>query len=197
MQTVPGAPSKLDGKLSELIARISVPPDADAVIAGAQTVRDAVDRLAAGGFMLEAARLAAHALPKREAVWWACMCARHTQPLDAPPALNDLCAAAETWVRKQTDESRRAAFEMAQAMGLDTPEAWAAVGAFWSGDSMVAPDLPKVPPAPHLAGTAVAGAINLAAVRGDPMQRDARLLRFLDSMRDIAVGGAGRLPPGG
>jgi hypothetical protein len=34
-------------------------------------------------------------------------------------------------------------------------------------------------------------------VRGDPVKRDARLARFLESARDIAAGGAGRLPPGG
>jgi hypothetical protein len=57
--------------------------------------------------------------------------------------------------------------------------------------------VPTVAPAPHLTGTAVAGAINLAAVRGDPLRRDARLARFLDSARDIAAGGAGRLPAAG
>ncbi|WP_270938631.1 DUF6931 family protein, partial [Falsiroseomonas oryzae] len=186
-------PTKLDGPLPELVARIAAPPEALAAIAGATRVPEAVDRLAAAGFLLEAAKLTAHALPKREAVWWACMCARHTAPADAPAPLADLCAAAETWVRKQTDESRRAAFALAQAQGLDTPEAWACVGAFWSGDSMAPPDVQKVPPAPHLAGTAVAGSINLAAVRGDPLRRDARLRRFLDSAREIAAGGAGRL----
>jgi hypothetical protein len=54
-----------------------------------------------------------------------------------------------------------------------------------------------VPPAPHLTGTAVAGSVNLAAVRGDPLRCDARLARFLESARDIASGGAGRLAAGG
>jgi hypothetical protein len=60
---------------------------------------------------------------------------------------------------------------------------------------MAPPEAPKVPPAPHLAGLAVAGAVNLSSVRGDPLRRDERLTRFLDSARDIARGGAGRLPP--
>lgn len=197
MPTASPTPSKLDGPLPELVGRISAPPEALAAITGAARVPDAIERLGAAGFLLEAAKLTAHALPKREAVWWACMCARHTMPADAPAALGELCAAAEAWVRQQTDESRRSAFDMAQALGLDTPEAWAAVGAFWSGDSMAPPDVPKVPPAPHLTGTAVAGSVNLAAVRGDPLKRDARLARFLQSARDIAAGGAGRLPPGG
>jgi hypothetical protein len=190
-------PSKLDGPLPELVERIAAPPEALAAIAGVARVAEALEKLVAAGFVLEAAKLTAHALPKREAVWWACMCARHTAPAEADERLAALCAAAETWVRKQSDEARRAAFDLAQAQGFDTPEAWAAVGAFWAGDSMAPPDVPKIPPAPHLTGTAVAGSVNLAAVRGDPLKRDARLARFLDSARDIAKGGAGRLPAGG
>jgi hypothetical protein len=195
--SAPPPPSKLDGPLAELVGRIAAPPEALAAIAGAAGVPEAIGRLSAAGFLLEAAKLVAHALPKREAVWWACMCARHTAPAEGAEHLAELCAAAETWVRRQSDETRRAAFEMAQARGLDTPEAWAAVGAFWAGDSMAPPDVPKVPPAPHLTGTAVSGSINLAAVRGDPLKRDARLARFIEAARDIAAGGAGRLPPGG
>ncbi len=53
---------------------------------------------------------------------------------------------------------------------------------------------PAVPPAPHLTGTAVAGSVALAAVRGDVARRDARLHQFLESGRNIATGGLGRLP---
>jgi hypothetical protein len=83
----------------------------------------------------------------------------------------------------------------AQTSGFSSPEAWAAVAAFWSEGSMAPPDQPAVPPAPHLAGTAVSGAIMLAAVRGRPERRLERLACFLDAARDIARGGAGRLPP--
>jgi hypothetical protein len=196
MQQDSSAPSKLDGPLAELLARVALPAEAQPLIAGCSRVPEAMGQLAAEGFLLEAAKLAAHALPKREAVWWACMCARHTAPPENQP-LAELCAAAETWVRKQSDETRRAAFEMAHMLGLDTPEAWAAVGAFWAGDSMAPLGQPKVPPAAHLTGTAIAGSANLAAVRGDPLRRDARLARFLESAREIAAGGAGRLPAGG
>ena len=43
-------------------------------------------------------------------------------------------------------------------------------------------------------GVAVAGSVALAAVRGDVAQRDARLHQFLESGRNIATGGLGRLP---
>jgi hypothetical protein len=183
--------------LAAVRARIGLPPAAAAQLAGCVGAAEALERLAEGGFLIEATRLVAHALPRREAVWWACMCARHTAPGDLPET--DLAAVdlAETWVRKQTDDVRRTAMEQAQRTGFGSPEAWAAVAAFWSGDSLTPADQAKVPPAPHLAGTAVAGAVALAAVRIDPARTDARLARFLDSAREIAQGGVGRLEPEG
>jgi hypothetical protein len=42
--------------------------------------------------------------------------------------------------------------------------------------------------------TAAAGAAALASVRGDVTRREERLRRFLESGRNIATGGPGRLP---
>lgn len=155
----------------------------------------AIKRLQDAGFVSEAARLMAFALPKRECVWWACMCARNTSPRDLPESDAAAVTAAEEWVRKQTDESRRQAFEYAQHSNFGSPESWAAVAAFWSGDSMSPVGQPKTAPAPHLTGTAAIGSLTLSAVRTYPERREERLLRFLASGREIAAGGAGRLPP--
>ena len=93
---------------------------------------------------------------------------RATAPADLPQPDQEACALAEAWVRQRADETRRAAMDKAQQAGCTSPEAWAAVAAFWSGDSMSPPDQPKVPPAPHLTGVAVAGAVILASVRARP-----------------------------
>jgi len=187
---------KLSGsELAALLPRLALAADAATALQNAAAVPDALDRLEAAGFLLEASRLTAHALPKREAVWWACMCAAHTAPPDLPDSDRQARETAEHWVRQQTDALRRTAMQQAEAGGFATPEAWAAVGAFWSGDSMAPEGQPAVPPAPHLTGTAVAGAVALAAVRGDPVRQPNRLKRFLESARNIAAGGPGRLPP--
>jgi hypothetical protein len=185
----------LDTDFTAIRPRVGLSTDAATVLANVTLVPDALQRLETGGFLVEAARLVAHALPKREAVWWACMCAFHTAPPDLPE--NDRLARelAETWVRQQTDKLRREGMAKAEAADFSTPEAWAAVAAFWSGDSMAPEGQAAVPPAPHLCATAVAGAIVLAAVRGDPLRQPARLKRFLESGRNIAAGGPGRLPP--
>jgi hypothetical protein len=181
--------------LAALAQRVALPANASAAIHGCSSVPAALAALEAGGFLLEAVRLTAHALPKREAVWWACMCAQHT----APPGLSELDRsareAAELWVRQPSDATRRAAMERAHATSFATPEVWAAVAAFWSGDSMAPEGQPAVPPAPHLTGTAVTGAVTLASVRDDASRRADRLRRFLESGRNIAAGGPGRLSP--
>jgi uncharacterized protein DUF6931 len=179
--------------LAALLPRIALPPAAITAIDGCGTVPSALAALENGGFHLEAARLVAHALPKREAVWWACMCAVHTAPVTLAEVDRKAREAAEIWVRQQTEPARRAAMAFAQATSFGTPEVWAAVAAFWSGDSMAPEGQPAVPPAPHLTGTAVAGAIALSAVRGDVSRRSIRLQRFLESGRNIAAGGPGRL----
>ena len=181
------------GDLAEIAARIQSGPEAEAVLVGLADVPSALLALEAGGFLIEATRLVAHALPKREAVWWACMCADHTVMAGLPEADRLARQNAELWVRRQTDEIRRIAMAHAQEAGLTSPEAWAAVGAFWSGDSMSPLGQPLVPPAPHLAGTAVAGSVALASVRGDVLRQMARLASFLASGREIATGGQGRL----
>jgi len=186
--------AKLGGDLATLTPHLALGPEAAAAIDGATQVPNALARLEASGFLLEATRLVAHALPKREAVWWACMCAIHTAPADLPAADRSAREAAEDWVRHQTDKTRRTAWDRAQASGSRTPEAWAAIAAFWSGDSMSPEGQPAVPPAAHLAGTATAGAVALASVRGDVTRRETRLRNFLESGRNIAAGGPGRLP---
>ncbi len=182
--------------LAELRDRVGLPP-AVAAMAGEGREAEMLEHLVASGFLVEATRLVAHALPKREAVWWACMCARHTAPPPMPELEGRAVDAAEHWVRTHTDETRRAAFVAAQEAGFDSPGSWTAVAAFWSGGSMAPPGQPVVPPAAYLTGTAVAGAVALAAVRLHPARREARLERFLESGRDVAAGGTGRLPPEG
>jgi hypothetical protein len=184
----------IGGDLAALTPHLALSPAAAAVIAGCAEVPEALERLEQAGFLTEAMRLVAHALPKREAVWWACMCVSHTAPPDLPSIDRAAREAAEEWVRQQTDKTRRVAFDHAQAGGCRSPEAWAAIAAFWSGDSMSPEGQPAVPPAPHLAGTAAAGAAALASVRGDVTRREARLRRFLESGRNVAAGGPGRLP---
>lgn len=187
---------KLAAPLPPLLPRLELEAAAAKAVGGAQTAAQALDQLEAAGLHNDAVRLAAHALPKREAVWWACMCAMAVPDPALPPADVAARTAAEAWVRNPGDDAlRRAAWDAAQKTTFRSPEAWAAVGAFWSGGSMAPEGLPAVPPAEHLTGVAVCGAVLMASVRSRPERAPQRLLRFLASARDIAGGGAGRIAP--
>jgi len=191
-QTLP----KLATLLAPLLPRLELEPPAAAALIGATTAAEGVTALAAAGFGPEAARLVAHALPKREAVWWACMCARAVPDASLPAADLAALTAAEHWVRKPGDDAlRRACMQAAEKTGFRSPEAWAAVGGFWSGGSMAPEGLPAVPPGEHLTGVAISGAIVLAAVRHRPERAPARFERFIAAAQEIAGGGAGRIPP--
>jgi hypothetical protein len=191
-----GTLSKLAGvEIATVLERATLPAEAQASLQGCAEIAEAIVRLETAGMAAEAVRVMAHALPKREAVWWACMCAANTAPDDLPEADRQAREIAELWVRQQKDEQRRAAFARAEASGFQSPEAWAGVAAFWSGDSMSPVGQPAVPAPPHTIGLAVAGAVALSAVRGDVKRHPERLKRFLESGRNIAAGGPGRMPP--
>jgi hypothetical protein len=187
---------KLATPLPPLLPRLELEPPALSLLDGLTTAAEGILKLESAGLRNEAARLAAHALPKREAVWWGCMCARAVPDPSLLPVDAEALLAAEAWVRKPAEESlRRAAMEAAQRTAFRSPEAWAAVGAFWSGGSMAPAGQPVVPPPDHLTGVAVSGGVVLAAVRLRPERAQDRLARFLAAARDIAAGGAGRIAP--
>ena len=194
----PSTPGQTASKFRNDLARIRPHLDVDAqgmaLLENCADTAEALGRLEQAGLLIEATRLAAHALPPREAVWWACACSRHTAASGENPQVETkIRDMTEDWVRRQTDPLRRAAMQAAEAAGMRGAEDWAAIAAFWSGDSMTPIDAPKVPPQPHFAGLAVAGSVALAAARGPATRRDARLRRFLASAREIASGGVGRI----
>ena len=190
-------PNKLARPLEPLLPHLELDGPGTALLKDVPDAAAGLESLVAADRMPDALRLIAHALPKREAVWWACMCARAVPALE-PSALDaEALAAAELWVRRSDEATRRATMEPAQKGGFRSAESWAAVGAFWSGGNISADGLPEVEPAPNLTGVAVVGAILLAAMRHAPERAPQRFKRFIASARDIAAGGAGRIPPEG
>lgn len=142
---------------------------------------------------VDAVRFLARALPKREATWWACLCARSVLAEDARPEQIKAVETAEQWVYKPTEPNRRSNDAAAQAATFDSPAAWAAMAAFWSGGSMAPEEAPAVPPAENLTAKAAAGAVMLAAVLNQPEKAQEKYRFFLEQGIDIANGGNGRL----
>src|SRR3984893_7309151 len=69
----------------------------------------------------DAVRFLAHALPKREDVWWACLCSRAVVGSNPPPKFAAALQAAEKWVGDPSEETRRAAMPAAEAAEFKTP----------------------------------------------------------------------------
>jgi hypothetical protein len=178
-------------RANEICAQVELSADAQK-LANDQLSPDAyLDLLIEKEQWVDAIRLLAFALPKREAVWWAAGCVRAHLPADAPPKVLEALKSAEAWVYKPTEENRWAAKEAGEKVGYDKPACWATMGAFWSGGSLVPAHLPSVTPSPAFAPGAVAGAILMVGAQ-DPAKVMENYKLALDDGLDIANGGTGK-----
>jgi len=144
----------------ELCRQAELSSDAQALAGDPRPASEFCDLLLAQGLALDALRLWAHLLPKREAVWWAC---RSIATLVADAQADPGFVAAENWVLDPTDANRRAGLPAAEAAAMNSPGALAALAAYFSGGSLSPPDLPVVAPDERLTARTAAGAVLLAA----------------------------------
>jgi hypothetical protein len=162
--------------------------EARALLKENQPPAEYLEALRANGHLEDAVRFLAYLLPKREAVWWAWVCARRTNGAEAvPPKVQAVLAATEKWISQPTDENRRAVMPAAEAAGIGTAAGCAAMGAFFSGGSIAPPDAPPVPPGPYLTAKFVATSIVVSAVATEPDKVDEKLAAFLTQGLDVAT----------
>ena len=152
------------------------------------TPKDFLDGLVERELYSDATQFLAHALPHREAVWWACICAARALPNDPPDGEAAALEAAKAWVFKPAQENCQTAMTKAEVAGFKSAGSWAAVAAFWSGETLAPAGSPVVPPTPDLVGKAVAGAVMLAAVSGDETDAADNYRTFLEQGLNIAKG---------
>lgn len=184
---------KIAQSTAEICALLTLSGPAQALLEPELPPGEFIDRLCAAGLWSDAIRFLAHALPKREAVWWACLAARAALDQDAPVPQAEVVAAAEAWVYQPVEENRRAAMAKAEAAGHNNPASWAAIAAFWSGGSLTAPDAAPVAPGEQLTAMAAAGAVQVAAVHREPQRAEEKYRLFIAQGLDIARGGNGRI----
>lgn len=184
---------KIEAKSATAIGQlIELEDDARALLSEGQTPADYIQLLQDKKLYADAIRFLAIALPKREAVWMACLAARSMMPKEnVPPQELATLTAAEEWVYQPTEDNRRKAMAFAEAAEFKTASSWAATAAFWSAGSMSPPDAPVVPPAFDLTAKAVTGAVLLAVALAEPEQMDDVYKRMLAIGLNIAEGGKG------
>ena len=160
---------------------------ARALLTPALAPRPYLDLLLQQNLLPDALAFLASALPKREAVWWACQCVRAVTPTP-PPQEESALKAAEKWCGLASDANRRAAHAAAEVATFQKPAGTAALAAFLSEGSLGPANVPAVPPADNLTARIVAATLTVAAVQTQPEKAAEKQKRFLDQGLAVAAG---------
>lgn len=139
----------------------------------------------------DAIKLLAHGLPKREAVWWACLAARQVLTPQTDEANVQALIAAEAWAKKPSEDTRLRCRELARKTRYETPFSWVATAASWSTGSLAAPGEPEVAPPDYLYAHAVAGCVTLAGGLLNANDPADGMRRFIRQGINLAEGGNG------
>jgi hypothetical protein len=182
-------PAKVPSKSAADVARLfPLSAEANQLLREGVKPRQYLDLLIAKHHYPDATRFLAHLLPKREAVWWAALCARSAAGAQPPAPITAALQAAEKWVREPNEDNRRAALPAAEAATFGTPAGCTAVAAFWTGGSLGPPQVPVIPPGESFTAHGVAGAIMLAAVTTEPEKAPEKYRHFLAWGINVADG---------
>lgn len=154
---------------------------------------DLINKLCEAGLWQDAITVASCTLPPREAVWWACVCARKMTSITDNAAEISALQSAETWVYKPNDDNRKKAFELAQASDPCLAGGLCAFAATFNESKLPLVDGSETELDKAVFPGMVAGAVMMAAGDAGPEQIYNRFERFLDSAEDIANGGDGRI----
>jgi hypothetical protein len=106
----------------------------------------------------------------------------------ADPKAVAVLDAADKWAAAPSDQARRAAFAVAEALGFDAPAGCVGAAVFFSEGSISLPNLPEVAPPPHVAPKMAANAVLLAAVISEPEKAAEKRARFVALGREVAAG---------
>src|SRR5580658_6581461 len=135
----------------------------------------------------DAVRFLAHALPKREAVWWGWISAKKAAGQDPPPKIKASLEATEKWIAQPDDEAGRVAMAAAKEAQTTTAAGCAGTAAFFSGSSLGPAHVPPIPPGEFLTAKAVSGAVIYAAIGKDPKTAPDRFQSFVQQGIEVTA----------
>jgi hypothetical protein len=163
----------------DLCERAKLGEGAKALLNDELTPRQFLELLMRKGLFLDAIRFLAHALPKRGAVGWGCLCVRHSLGTEDAAKISETHVVVERWVSNPVEENRRAAKAAADKEGLESPSSFLALAAFFSGGSIAPANLEPVAPPDHATPQLVAGAVMASAVKDQPEKAPEKYRAFL------------------
>jgi hypothetical protein len=148
--------------------------------------KEFIAKLVAANLHIDAVRFLAHALPRRECVWWAWVCARKAAGAEPPQPIKNALDATERWIVQPTEEHRRAALTFGELADFGTPAGCAALAAFMTGGSLGPPEAPAIPPGEFMTAKAVSGSVTLSAVAKEPDLAPEKFAEFLNLGLEVA-----------
>ncbi len=149
--------------------------------------RAVVQQMVTAALFPEAVRFVAHALPRREGVWWAWVTAKRAAGPTPEPPIKAVLEATERWIAQPSDGNRRAAWEAAQAADVGTPAGCAGAAAFFSGESVAPVGVQALPPGEFDAAKMIAGAIMLSALVTEPEKAPEKFLAAIQQGLDVVA----------
>jgi len=141
----------------------------------------------------DAIKIMSRALPPREAVWWACVCARQMEGFVGDKSELAALEAAEKWVFKPNDENREAAFKRAQESDSKSAGTMSALAVAFSGAKMQVAEGQFMDLDTAVFPQMVDSAVMVAACEKSGEKMIEQFQQFLKSGEDIACGGNGQI----
>jgi hypothetical protein len=172
---------------TELCTDIELDASAKGLLRNGATPAQYLQSLVEKSMLDDALRFLARAMPKREAIWWACQCAKLVVDNAASPEEQASLRAAEKWVQDPSEDNRRAAMKASEASS-GGPGKFTACAVFFSGGSLAPANCPVVVPPENMTGRFVAGAILLAAVMREPQKKAEHITKFVTQGVEIGNG---------
>lgn len=176
---------------AELAARVPLRISAPgaALLEPDMTAQQYFHTLLAAGREADARKLLAHALPKRRALWWGCLCAWDGLRGKAQPQELAALECVIDFIHHPGEEHRRAAQSARRGLRPSSPAGTLAAAAFFSTGSISVPgaQTPIAPPE-HLTGQLVGVAVYLAAAIREPARYKLHQRHYLALGEEIARG---------
>ncbi len=151
-----------------------------------------IEALSSAEKWTDAVAVMARALPRREAVWWACLCAALMDGLSENKEEILALKTAEKWVYKPSEENRRNAFVQAQKSDKPSAGTLSCMAVAFGGGKLALSKDQSIDFDASVFTEIVAAVVMISASENDGLHINQRLKQFLHNAKDIACGGSGR-----